>query len=109
MFRKAYLLAAACAAVLGSAAPAWADAIDGDWCRTDGKRMKIDGPRIVTPGGHQTQGDYSRHAFSYVIPGGETGAGATVHIQLLSEYLAQARQGENGALEEWRRCRPDVS
>ena len=28
-----------------------ADAIDGDWCKADGKRMKIRGPEIVTPGG----------------------------------------------------------
>src|SRR6266702_5742386 len=34
-----------------------ADVIDGDWCRADGKRMKIHGPEIVTPGGNQTRGD----------------------------------------------------
>ncbi len=33
-----------------------ADVIDGDWCRADGKRMKIRGPEIVTPGGNQTRG-----------------------------------------------------
>jgi len=30
-----------------------ADAIDGDWCKADGKRMKIRGPEIVTPGGNR--------------------------------------------------------
>jgi hypothetical protein len=30
-----------------------ADVIDGDWCRGDGKRMKIRGPEIVTPGGNR--------------------------------------------------------
>ena len=55
--------------------PAFADAIDGDWCRTDGKRMTIRGPAIVTPGGQQTNGHYTRHSFSYVIPAGEAGRG----------------------------------
>jgi hypothetical protein len=35
-----------------------ADVIDGDWCRADGKRMKIRGPEIVTPGGNQTRGNF---------------------------------------------------
>jgi hypothetical protein len=95
-------------ALIAAASPALADAIDGNWCRADGKRMSIEGPAIVTPGGHKITGDYSRHAFSYVVPGGEAGAGATVSIQLLSEYLAHARQG-GGPVEEWRRCRPGVS
>ena len=30
-----------------------ADVIDGDWCRGAGKRMKIRGPEIVTPGGNR--------------------------------------------------------
>ena len=98
-----------CAALLGFACPALADAIDGDWCRTDGKRMTIRGPAIVTPGGQRTSGDYTRHAFSYVIPAGEADAGATVSIQLLSEYLAHARQGVDAAVQEWRRCQPGVS
>jgi hypothetical protein len=97
-------------AVLCATTPALADAIDGDWCRGDGKRMSIHGPQIVTPGGHQTQGDYSRHFFSYVIPAGEAGAGATVAITLRGEYLAHARQGGADApVQEWRRCQPGVS
>ena len=55
-----------------------ADAIDGDWCQLDGKHMTIRGPAIVTPGGQQTSGNYTRHFFSYVIPSGETGEGAAV-------------------------------
>jgi hypothetical protein len=88
----------------------WADAIDGDWCRADGKRMKIRGPEIVTPGGNQTRGDYSRHSFSYVVPAGEAGAGENVSIILLSEYLAHARQGSDTApIEVWNRCPPGVA
>jgi hypothetical protein len=45
-----------------------ADAIDGDWCSTDGMRMSIRAEKITTPGGNQIEGNYSRHAFDYVIP-----------------------------------------
>ena len=101
---------AAAAAMLLSTTAAFADAIDGDWCLADGKRMSIRGPEIVTPGGKQIRGDYSRHFFSYVIPAGEPGAGATVSITLLSEYLAHARAGSTDApIQEWRRCQPGVS
>jgi hypothetical protein len=107
--RGLLLTGAICAALFGFSHPAHADAIDGDWCRSDGKRMTIRGPAIVTPGGQQTNGDYTRHAFSYVIPTGEAGAGATVSIQLLGEYLAHARQGPDASVQEWRRCQPGVS
>jgi hypothetical protein len=87
-----------------------ADAIDGNWCRADGKRMSIHGSDITTPGGTQTRGDYSRHAFSYVVPAGEAGAGEQVAIRLLSEYLAHARQGADTApVQVWNRCQPGVS
>ena len=103
------LTATVCTALLGFSCPALADAIDGDWCRTDGKLMTIRGPAIVTPGGQHTKGDYTRHSFAYVIPAGEAGAGAAVSIQLLSEYLAHARQGTDGPVQEWRRCQPGIS
>ncbi len=87
-----------------------ADAIDGDWCRADGKRMSIRGSDITTPGGARTRGDYSRHAFSYVVPAGEAGAGEQVAITLLSETLAHARQGADPApVQVWNRCQPSVS
>ena len=70
-----------------------ADAIDGDWCSTDGMRMSIRGEKITTPGGRQTEGNYSRHAFDYVIPVGENGSGDVVNIVLRGEYLALSRQG----------------
>ena len=106
---KAMTLFAASAALFALSVPAHADAIDGDWCRADGKRMSIHGPAIVTPGGGKTQGDYSRHAFAYVIPPGEAGAGNNVAITLLGEYLAHAREGAAGAVQEWRRCQPGIS
>jgi hypothetical protein len=93
-----------------AATPSRADVIDGDWCKADGKRMKIRGPEIVTPGGNLTRGDYTRHSFVYVIPAGEAGAGETVSIILLSEYLAHARQGSADApLQVWNRCPPGVA
>ncbi len=90
--------------------PARADAIDGDWCRSDGKRMAIHGPDITTPGGKQIRGDYTRHSFSYVIPAGEAGAGETVQIILRNEFLAHARQGTGDApVQEWKRCSATIS
>ena len=109
MNHRIVVAAAVGAALLWQTAPATADAIDGDWCRADGKRMSIRGPAIVTPGGKQIQGDYDRHFFSYVVPAGEAGAGNKVSITLLGEYLAHAREGEAGAVQEWRRCQPGVS
>jgi len=109
MYHRTILTAAACAMLLMQAAPSLADAIDGDWCRADGKRMSIRGPAIVTPGGNEIRGDYTRHFFSYVIPAGEAGAGNTVSITLLSEYLAHAREGVGAPVQEWRRCQPGVS
>jgi hypothetical protein len=100
----------ACVFLFGLSTTAWADAIDGDWCHANGKRMSIHGPDIVTPGGKQIQGDYSRHFFSYVVPQGEPGAGEPVAITLLGEYLAHSRQGGPDApVQEWRRCQPGVS
>jgi hypothetical protein len=104
------IAAASLAVLLAFVQLARADAIDGDWCRQDGKRMKIRGPEIVTPGGNQTRGDYTRHSFSYLIPAGEAGAGENVSIILLSEYLAHARQGSDTApVQVWNRCPPGVA
>ena len=109
-FLAALTVSVSFALMLTSVQVSLADAIDGDWCRADGKRMKIRGPEIVTPGGNQTRGDYSRHSFSYVIPAGEAGAGENVSIILLSEYLAHARQGSDTApVQVWNRCPPGVA
>jgi hypothetical protein len=87
-----------------------ADAIDGDWCSTDGMRMSIRGEKITTPGGRQIEGNYSRHAFDYVIPAGENGSGDVVNIVLRGEYLALSRQGPgDGPLREWHRCKEGIS
>jgi len=93
-------------AVVVQAGTARADAIDGDWCSTDGQRMSIRGDNITIPSGKQIVGRYSRHAFDYVIPPGDSGAGDTVDIILRSEYLAFSRQAATGdRTTEWRRCK----
>jgi hypothetical protein len=87
-----------------------ADAIDGDWCSADGRRMSISGEQITTPGGKRIQGNYSRHAFDYVVPDGESGSGDVVTIVLRGEYLALSRRGAvDGPSTEWRRCKEEIS
>jgi hypothetical protein len=98
------------AAILLKTGVGRADAIDGDWCSTDGMRMSIRAETITTPGGKRILGNYSRHAFDYVVPAGENGSGEVVSIILLGEYLAHSRQGPaEGPVREWRRCRDGIS
>lgn len=108
IFRRSFWLVPAF--LILAAMPAHADAIDGDWCSADGKRMTIRGARITTPGGAHTEGHYTRHFFTYVVPAGEPGAGQTVDIVLRGEYLAQSQQGGVDAPTiDWRRCQATVS
>jgi hypothetical protein len=101
------------AAVLGLvvlAAPALADAIDGDWCHNDGRRFSIRGPALVTPGGKHMEGDYGRHSFSYVVPAPEPGSGQTVFMVLVDENTVETRLGaETAKAETWIRCSPSTS
>ena len=86
------------------ASPALADAIDGDWCSTtDPAHFSIAGSIIVTPAGTQTTGDYRRHAFSYVVPEGDPGAGQMIAMrQLNEEEILVSVDGAEAIL--WRRC-----
>jgi hypothetical protein len=87
-----------------------ADAIDGDWCSPDGMRMSIRAEKITIPSGQQIDGNYSRHAFDYVVPAGENGSGDVVSIILRGEYLALSRQGPaDGPWREWHRCKEGIS
>ena len=106
MTRPLLNLSAALTLLVVSTNLARADAIDGDWCAAEGNlHMTIHGADITTPGGKQIKGNYTRHAFDYVVPDGEAGAGETVNILLRGEYLAVSRQGASDApLKEWRRC-----
>lgn len=109
MHKHLLALAGTLGLLIGITHPAFADAIDGDWCRLDGKHMTIRGPAIVTPGGQQASGNYTRHFFSYVVPAGETGEGAAVEIQLLNENLAHERRAGDTTVHEWQRCKPGIS
>jgi hypothetical protein len=83
---------------------ALADAIDGEWCSEDGGiHFTIAGPRVTTPAGTRTTGDYSRHAFSYVVPTGDPGAGNEINMLLLNENEVQVLVNGD-APEIWRRC-----
>ena len=99
------LVLAAVAALL-PADRAWADAIDGDWCFTDGRHFSIRGPQIVTPGGTHMEGDYDRHAFSYTVPEAEPSAGALVLMTQLNENTIHLRQGaaSTDPAQVWHRC-----
>jgi hypothetical protein len=85
-----------------------ADVIDGAWCH-EGLRLTISGPAIVTPGGTKTSGDYSRHAFSYVVPASEPQPGTTVMMRLLNEETMNLRASPEAPWETWRRCGPPIS
>jgi hypothetical protein len=102
------LLAVAAVGLTLLAAPARADVIDGDWCAADGRTFSIRGPAITTPGGNETQGNYSRHHFSYVVPDGEANAGETVAMLLLNENTVNVQEGTAQA-EIWLRCKPAIS
>jgi hypothetical protein len=104
------LILLAAAGVLLQTGVGRADAIDGDWCSTDGLRMSIRAEKITTPGGKQIEGNYSRHAFDYVVPAGENGSGEVVSIILRGEYLALSRQGPAARpMREWHRCKETIS
>jgi hypothetical protein len=100
----------AAAALVCAAAPALADAIDGDWCQSDGRHFSIRGPDIVTPAGVRMQGDYARHFFTYKPPASERGAGGTILMRLVNENTVHLSYGEGAASPEvWLRCTPSVS
>ena len=108
MAAKSKILLLAAFLGLGTAAPALADAIDGDWCATDGRHFSIKGPAITTPAGTETAGNYARHSFTYVVPSGEDSAGASVAMLLLNENTVKL-QIASGAPEIWLRCKPAIS
>ena len=79
----------------------------------DGRRLSIQGSDLVTPGGKRMTGDYDRHAFAYVVPDGEKGAGSTVFMVQLNEESIWVKIGTPpsaaGDSETWRRCSERIS
>jgi hypothetical protein len=109
MFRTISLRVGLLVAVsIAAAGSALADVIDGDWCAADGRHMSIRGPAIVTPGGKQLAGLYSRHSFSYVIPSPEQSAGSTIYMRLVNPETVNLWIGSTpvGPPEVWNRCTP---
>jgi hypothetical protein len=107
--RKVSMFAIAVAMLPACAAPALADAIDGNWCHQDGRRLTIRGAEIVTPAGKAMQGDYGRHHFSYMVPAPEPNAGSMIFMALMGENHVRLRVGERGNEEAWVRCAPSIS
>ncbi len=102
----------AIAATIMGAASARADVIDGDWCYSTNRHLMIKGPSIVTPGGTQLTGNYTRHSFIYVVPASEPGAGQTVNMVLINEDTVNLRMdtgGTQGPIQVWHRCAGPVS
>lgn len=87
--------------LLGSSA--WADALDGEWCNKNHGKLTIDGPSIITPGGRQVTGRYSRHRFDYVAPADDWQAGKTIVILQSSETMMTLKAGD-GPAEQWAPC-----
>lgn len=91
-------------ALFGFSGQALADQIDGDWCFPgDGRNLTIQGDDIVTPHGTATTGQYTRHAFSYVVPDGDPGAGEEINMAQLNDETMVLRQA-GGTEETWKRC-----
>ena len=111
----AIVLIAAVAVAFLPASPAQADAIDGNWCFTDGRSMTIDGPEIRTPFGKVMNGNYDRHAFSYTIPKEEPGAGLVVVMDLIDDETLHVQKGQDStaalsaSVDVWRRCKLPTS
>ena len=98
--RKLVLLATSILTL--TSGPALADAIDGDWCHPDGRKLTINGPEIVTPGGTRMKGDYDRHHFNYVDAAGPV-------AMVLQGELQMNLKPPAGADQTWRRCGKPVS
>ena len=109
------LAATGCVLIVAGTVSAWADVIDGHWCYSDGRRISIQGPAIVTPAGSQILGNYSRLFFSYVVPPTDPNTGQTVSMVLINEDTvhlhlgAAASYSSDGPVQVWHRCGPPTS
>lgn len=98
-----------------TAGAAFADAIDGQWCSSDGRSIIIEGDRVVSPGGAKLIGDYDRHHFIFTIPAGEQNGGKEVDMVLVNpgtvhtRYKAAGVEVDTGNPETWIRCKKPVS
>jgi len=102
--RLALILTGSTSALIALSSESFADQIDGDWCFPgDGRNLHIQGDDIVTPNGTETTGDYTRHAFRYVIPGSDPGAGDEINMRQLNDQTMVLLRPD-GTEETWKRC-----
>jgi hypothetical protein len=93
------------------ATPAFADAIDGDWC-LGSKQLSVKEPQITLPSGTTIQGDYRRHEFLYQVPAGDTDPGSLIYLQLQGEdymSLYHLKDGKPVDGQSWLRCAPSTT
>ncbi len=110
MSQAAWKLLPLAVIAIGLTGPALADAIDGEWCSDDGRRISIQGRSIVTPGGRRIDGAYTRHSFEYTVPPLEPDAGQQTTMRLLSETRMEVRVGTPESMPVlWRRCPGSIS
>lgn len=95
--------------VIATPQRAMADAIDGNWCHDDGRRVMIEGSDFVSPKGKKMTGNYGRHDFSYIVPPGETGAGSMVQMTLIDDDTITVVSGASSNPQTWQRCRAPTS
>lgn len=94
------LLALAFLAVPGSA---FADELTGDWCNNEDGKLTIQGSRIITPGGMEVEGDYTRHRFEYTAPSGDWNGGGNIVIRQFSDELMELSV-DGGPGKKWTPC-----
>ncbi|MGP6085935.1 hypothetical protein [Antarctobacter jejuensis] len=96
------LVFAACVGLIPAAG--LADEISGEWCSPEGESLTIKGSRVVAPSGIETDGQYSRHRYEFVMPEGGADAGAVIVIQQLSDEEVEVSI-DGSAPVSWSRCR----
>lgn len=102
-------------ALLITVSVALSDAIDGQWCIGDGRRIIIAGDNVTTPGGWTIKGDYGRHHYMFRMPSHERNAGKQVDMVLVNEnrvhlrYQSASNDGTDTVPEVWMRCSGPLS
>lgn len=92
-----------------------ADIIDGHWCSGDGRRLKINGNILITPGGRRIRGEYDRHHFVFTVPASEPNGGKDVDLVLVTpdvahlRYMAGSDERSETTPEIWTRCKEPLS
>lgn len=89
-------------------APAFADAIDGQWCHK-GRQVTIEGPLIITPSGKRVNGTFDRHSFSYTIPAGDDHAGEKADLVVQHDTLMHFMRSGSSQFEAWQPCPAPIS